>query len=221
MRDRRAGARAGGEHVASPHRVNAPAARSGRPRGRRPTGEDTRAALLDAARVEFTERGFDGATVRMIAQRAGVDPAMVNHWFGGKNALFVAVMELPVNPDEIIARILDGPSEHMAERILRTFLSVWDANGGGALAALMRSVASHEEAARMFREFVSRMIFGRVISAVAPDRPELRAALCGTQITGLGMMRYVIRLEPLASADHDTVVAAIAPNLQRYLTGSL
>jgi hypothetical protein len=73
----------------------------------------------------------------------------------------------------------------------------------------------------MMREFVSRVILGRVVSTVAPDRPELRAALCGTQVVGLGMVRYVIRLEPLASADHDTVVAAIAPNLQRYLTGDL
>jgi AcrR family transcriptional regulator len=192
-----------------------------RRRGRRPAGEDTRAALLEAARVEFTERGFDGATVRAIAQRAGVDPAMVNHWFGGKDALFVAVMEIPVNPGEIIHRILDGNPEQIAERILRTFLSVWDANGGGALATLVRSVASHEDAARMMREFVGRVVFGRIAAAVAPDRPELRAALCGTQVAGLGLIRYVIRLEPLASADHDTVVTAIAPNLQRYLTGSL
>ncbi|MDQ4104394.1 MAG: TetR family transcriptional regulator [Actinomycetota bacterium] len=201
--------------------MTAPAAGGGRPRGRRPAGEDTRTALLDAARVEFTERGFDGATVRRIAQRAGVDPAMVNHWFGGKDALFVAVMEIPFNPGEIIARVLDGEREQVAERILRTFLSVWDANGGGALAALMRSVAGHEDAARMFREFISRVVFGKISAVVAPDRPDLRAALCGTQMAGLGMLRYVIRLEPLASADHDTVVTAIAPNLQRYLTGDL
>jgi len=202
--------------------VSDPAARrTGRPRGRRPAGADTRRTLLDAARVEFTERGYEGATVRAIAQRAGVDPAMVNHWFGSKDGLFVAAMEIPVNPDEIIPRMLEGDPEQLAERILRTFLSVWDANGGGALAALLRSVASHEQAARMMREFVSRVIFGRVVSTVAPDAPELRAALCGTQIAGLGMIRYVIRLEPLASADHDTVVAAIAPNLQRYLTGVL
>ena len=192
-----------------------------RPRGRRPAGENTRAALLAAARVEFTERGFDGTTVRVIAKRAGVDPAMVNHWFGGKDALFVAAMEIPVNPEEVVHRILDGDPEQSAERILRTFLSVWDTTGGGALAALMRSVASHEQAARMMREFVGRVIFGRVISAVAPDQFELRAALCGTQIVGLAMVRYVIRLEPLASADHNTVVMAIAPNLQRYLTGAL
>ncbi|PZS39067.1 MAG: TetR family transcriptional regulator [Pseudonocardiales bacterium] len=191
------------------------------PRGRRPAGENTRAALLDAARVEFIERGFDGTTVRAIAQRAGVDAAMVNHWFGGKDGLFLAAMEIPVNPEEIIPRILDGDPQQTAERLLRTFLGVWDTNGGGALTALVRSVASHEGAARMMREFVSRVIFGRIVAAVAPDQCELRGALCGTQIVGLAMMRYVIRLEPLSSADHDTVVAAIAPNLQRYLTGAL
>lgn len=196
-------------------------ARQTRPRGRRPAGEDTRAALLDAARVEFTERGFDSATVRSIAARAGMDPAMVNHWFGGKDGLFVAALELPVNPEQIVRQVLDGDPDQVAERILRTFLSVWDANGGGALTALVRSVASHEAAARMMREFVSRVIFGRIVSRVAPDQFELRTALCGTQMTGLAMVRYVIRLEPLASAEPDTVVAAIAPNLQRYLTGSL
>lgn len=190
-------------------------------RGRRPAGEDTRAALVDAARVEFIERGFDAATVRAIAGRAGVDPAMVNHWFGGKEELFVAALDIPVNPDEVIPRLLAGDPEQLAQRIVRTFLTVWDANGGGALAALIRSVASHEAAARMMREFVTRVVLGRVVSTVAPDRVELRAALCGTQVIGLGMVRYVLRLEPLASADHDTVVAAVAPNLQRYLTGDL
>lgn len=195
--------------------------RPARPRGRRRAGENTRAALLAAAKVEFTERGFDGATVRSIAQRAGMDPAMVNHWFGGKDGLFVAALQLPVDPEEIVRRVLDGDPGQAADRLLRTFLSVWDANGGGALTALVRSVASHEGAARMMREFVSRVVFGRIICSIAPDQPELRTALCGTQITGLAMVRYVIRLEPLASADHATVVAAIAPTLQRYLTGTL
>jgi AcrR family transcriptional regulator len=197
------------------------AGRQARARGRRPAGEDTRAVLLDAARVEFTERGFDGATVRAIAARAGMDPAMVNHWFGGKDGLFVAALQLPVNPEQIVHQVLDGDPGQAAERILRTFLSVWDTNGGGALTALVRSVASHEAAARLMREFVSRVIFGRIVSRVASDQLELRTALCGTQMVGLAMIRYVIRLEPLASADPDTVIAAIAPNLQRYLTGPL
>lgn len=195
--------------------------RRDRSRGRRPAGEDTRSALLDAARVEFVERGYEGATVRIIAQRAGVDPAMVNHWFGGKDGLFVAAMEFPVNPAEILPWLLQGDPDRLAERLVRTFLSIWDDNDGGALAALMRSVSSHEDAARMLREFVGRMILRNVVRPVAPDHPELRAALCATQVAGLGMVRYVLRLEPLAFADHDTVVAAVAPTLQRYLTGDL
>lgn len=192
-----------------------------RPRGRRPGGSDTRAELLDAARVEFAERGYDGATVRVIAERAGVDPAMVNHWFGGKEALFIAALEFPVDPEAIIASVQPGPADQLGRRIVHTFLGIWDATGGRPLATLIRSVASHETAAKLMREFVGRMLVGRVVAPVAPDRPELRAALVGTQIIGLGMVRYVLRLEPLASADHDTVADAVAPNLQRYLTGEL
>ncbi|NMI01174.1 TetR family transcriptional regulator [Pseudonocardia acidicola] len=192
-----------------------------RRRGRRPAGEDTRGALLAAARVEFAERGFEGATVRRIADRAGVDAAMVNHWFGGKEQLFTAALELPIDPDALLAQVLPGDPEELGARIVRTFVEVWDATGGGAMVALIRSIAGHEEAARMMREFVSRVIIGRVVEVVAPDRPELRAALCGSQIIGLGVIRFVVRVEPLASADTETVVATIAPTLQRYLTGEL
>ncbi|WP_232662309.1 TetR/AcrR family transcriptional regulator [Pseudonocardia sp. TRM90224] len=193
----------------------------GRRRGRRPGGSDTRAQLLEAARIEFASRGFEGATVRMIADRAGVDPAMVNHWFGGKDALFTAALDLPVDPAALLTSVLPGDPEKLGERIVATFLKVWDATGGGPLAAIIQSVASHEEAARMMREFITVVLVGRVVSAVAPDRPQLRAALCGSQLFGMGMVRYVLKLEPLASADHATLVAAIAPNLQRYLTGDL
>ena len=192
-----------------------------RRRGRRPGGNDTRAALLEAARVEFAERGFEGATVRVIAERAGVDPAMVNHWFGGKEQLFTASLDLPVDPAAIVGRIVPGDPDHIGERIVDTFVTVWDAAGGGPLAALIRSVASHEVAARLMRQFVTALLVKRVVSTVAPDQPELRAALCGSQLIGLGMVRYVLKLEPLASADRAAVVAAVAPNVQRYLTGPL
>ncbi|MCP2257022.1 transcriptional regulator, TetR family [Streptoalloteichus tenebrarius] len=193
-----------------------------RRRGRRPAGEDTRAALLDAARAEFIEQGFDGATVRAIARRAGVDPAMVNHWFGGKEGLFTAsVIRLPIRPSEIIQRLLAGPAESVGERMVRTFLTVWDNTGGGQFTALVRSVAGTEMAATALREVFVRKVFARVIAELGMDRGELRATLCGSQIVGLGMARYVLRLEPLASADIETVVAAMAPNLQRYLTGDI
>lgn len=190
-------------------------------RGRRRSGADTKTALLEAAREEFTHQGYDGATVRSIAARASVDPAMVNHWFGGKEGLFTAVVSIPFNPAELIKEFLEGDPERLAERMVRRFLTIWDSAGGDEFLALMRSVATHETAARMLREFVTSALFGRLTRALGSDQPDLRASLCGSQIVGLGLMRYVVRLEPLASADHETVVTAIAPTLQRYLTGDL
>ena len=176
---------------------------------------------MDAAREAFAERGYDGATVRMIAERAGVDPAMVNHWFGGKEALFTASLNIPIDPATLFPQLLAGDPEHLGERLVERFLTVWDATGGAPLASLIRSVASHEAAARMLREFVSRVILARVVDGIAPDRADLRASLVGSQLIGLGMARYVVALEPLASADHATLVAAVAPTVQRYLTGPL
>lgn len=192
-----------------------------RRRGRRPGGSDTRAQLLAAAQAEFAERGYDGATVRRIAERAGVDAAMVNHWFGGKDSLFTAALDIPVDPATLIAEVVPGDRDRLGERIVHRFVTLWDATGGAPLATLVRSVASHEAAARLMRDFVARIVLTRVVRPVAPDRPELRAALCGSQLIGLGMARYVLRLEPLASADPATVVTAIAPTMQRYLTGAL
>jgi AcrR family transcriptional regulator len=195
--------------------------REPRRRGRRTSGEDTRAALLTAARVEFAERGYDGATVRRIAERAGVDAAMVNHWFGGKAQLFTASLDVPVDPAALVETVVPGDPERVGERIVATFLQVWDSASGGTLVTLVRSVAGHPAAARMMREFILRVVIGPLVGRVAPDRVEERAALVATQIIGLGMIRYVVQLEPLASADHAAVVAAIGPTVQRYLTGPL
>jgi AcrR family transcriptional regulator len=202
--------------VAAPDDSPAP-----RRRGRRPGGADTRAALLAAARAEFADRGFDGATVRAIADRAGVDAAMVNHWFGGKDRLFTAALDFPIDPDEVVAEVGPGDPAQLGERIVEKFLTIWDRTGGGPLAALIRSVAGHETAAMLMRQLITRVLVQRIVAPVAPDRPDLRAALVGSQLVGLGMVRYVLRLEPLASADHATVVAAVAPTLQRYLTSPL
>ena len=191
-------------------------------RGRRAAGEDTRAALLAAARETFVEKGYDGATVRAIAARAGVDAAMVNHWFGGKEGLFAqSVLQLPFDPGEILKRLLDGPVEGAGERIIRTFVTVWDATGGGTFAALIRSVTSQQEVANALKSFFVNAIFKNLLTEIGAEQRELRATLCATQMVGLGIVRYVVHFEPLASVDIDTVVKAIAPNLQRYLTGDL
>ncbi|WP_306749784.1 TetR/AcrR family transcriptional regulator [Saccharothrix yanglingensis] len=191
-------------------------------RGRRAGGEDTRAALLQAAREVFVERGFEGATVRSIASRAGVDAAMVNHWFGGKEGLFAkAVLQLPIDPNTLVERLLDGPPELIGERIVRNFVTIWDATGGGQFAAMVRSITSQEQVAEVLRQFFVQTLLRRVIAHLGSSDAELRATLTASQIFGMGIVRYVVRIEPFASADVDTMVRAIAPNLQRYLTGDI
>src|SRR5437763_8418464 len=124
-----------------------------RRRGRRPAGQDTRTALIEAARAVFAENGYDGATVRAIATRAGVDAAMVNHWFGSKEGLFAqAVLDLPFNPDDVLETLLEGDVDQLGERIVRRFLTLWDATEGGVFPALVRSVAEHEEVAHALRD---------------------------------------------------------------------
>ncbi|HEU5474546.1 MAG TPA: TetR family transcriptional regulator [Actinophytocola sp.] len=196
--------------------------RPARRRGRRPGGTDTKTALLDAARQVFSEQGYDGATVRAIATRAGVDAAMVNHWFGSKEGLFVqAVLQLPFDPKDLLDRLTAGPTDTLGERLVRTFLTTWDATGGGHFTALVRSVSSHEQAAHLLNDFFVKQVFTRIAGAVAPDTPQFRGSLVGSQIVGIGMARYVVKFEPIASADIETIVRAAAPNVQRYLTGDL
>ncbi|WP_416234590.1 TetR/AcrR family transcriptional regulator [Lentzea sp. NEAU-D7] len=191
-------------------------------RGRRAAGEDTKAALVAAAREVFVEKGYDGATVRAIAAKAGVDAAMVNHWFGGKEGLFAqSVLQLPFDPAEVLKRVLDGPVDEAGQRIVRTFVTVWDATGGGTFAALLRSVTSQPEVAGALKSFLVNAIFKNVLVEIGSEQHELRATLCATQMIGLGIVRYVLQFEPLASTDAETVARTVGPNLQRYLTGEL
>jgi AcrR family transcriptional regulator len=160
--------------------------------------------------------------VRSIAAKAGVDAAMVNHWFGSKENLFAkAVLQLPFDPTQLVEHLLDGPPEQTGERIVRTFLGVWDATGGGPFAALVRSVTSHEGVATVLREFFLHNVFTKLVEGLAGDEVELRATLSASQIIGMGMVRYVVRFEPLASTDPEKLVAAVGPTVQRYLTGDL
>lgn len=193
-----------------------------RRRGRRPGGTDTRAALIAAAREIFVEQGYDGATVRAIAARAEVDAAMVNHWFGGKEGLFAeAVLKLPFNPQDLVEHVLDGEVADIGARIVRTFVTTWDNSGGGMFTALVRSIAGHEQATGALRDFLVKHIMARIIAKVAPDQHDFRATLVASQLIGMGMVRYVARFEPLATAEVETMVAAVAPTLQRYITGPI
>jgi AcrR family transcriptional regulator len=190
--------------------------------GRRPGPTRTRGAILDAARSAFAARGYDAVSVRAVAREAGVDPALVHRFFGSKEQLFVAALELPVAPGALVAALLAGGVEGVGERLARTLLTLWDSPGGFApFLALVRGAVDNEAAATMLREFLTREVLGRIAAVAAPDRPELRASLAGSQVVGLAMARYIVRVPPLAGADREEIVAAVGPTIQRYLTGEL
>ncbi|MEH0984168.1 TetR/AcrR family transcriptional regulator [Micromonospora sp. CPCC 205556] len=191
--------------------------------GRRPGNPDTREAILDAARTAFAERGFDAASIRGIATAAGVDPALVHHYFGTKEQLFRATVNVPLDPAELLPGVLAGGTDGVGERLVRTFLTVWDSPAGAGAVALLRSATNNEWTARLMREFLVTQVLRRVLDHLdmPPAELPLRGSLVATQMIGLAMMRYVIRLEPVASADPETLVRAIGPTVQRYLTGDL
>jgi AcrR family transcriptional regulator len=208
--------------------VSAPAGRTGRRAG----DSGTREAILAASRKRFAEHGYDGATIRGIAADAGVDPALVHHFFGSKERLFAAAMRLPVVPGELLAAALAAgpadPAESLGEHLVRTVLRAWDSHEiRDIFLGLIRSASTSAQATTMLREFVTEAIVGRLATVAQPGGPvdpagaQYRASLVASQVVGLGLTRYVLGLEPLATADVDTLVAAIGPTVDRYLTGDL
>jgi AcrR family transcriptional regulator len=186
-------------------------------RGPRQDGVQARAAILDAARAQFAEQGFEGATMRGIARDAGVDPALVSYYFGSKSGLFVESLRLPVNPAQAIEAVLAEGAEDLGERLVTRFLQVWDDPASGEpVISVLRSAASRPE---LLREFLERQIVPRLATALEGPDAQLRAAGFASQMLGLAMARYVLRVEPIASAEPAKVVALIAPTLQRYIDG--
>jgi AcrR family transcriptional regulator len=195
---------------------------TGRRVGRRPGTPDTRVTILAAARSVFAARGYDGASIRRIATEAAVDPALVHHYFGSKEALFRAVVALPIEPETFMNAVFaDGP-DAVPERLARSFLAVWDDPiSGPSIAGVIRSAIANEETAQWARDFFAAQIVPglatRLADRVEPDEIPFRVSLVATQLHGLAVARYLLRLEPLASTDTETVVAAIGPTIRRYL----
>ncbi len=191
--------------------------------GRRPGDSGTRELIRAAAIEQFSERGYDRPSLRSIAQQAGVDPALVSHFFGSKHALFVDVVELPFDPAQVIPMVFGGGDRaDIGARLAGVLIGVLEQpSGRQRITGLVRAAASEPEAARMVRELLTREIFARVVEELRVEDAQLRANLVASQVVGLVMARYIVALEPLASMSAADVAAAVAPTLQRYLTGPL
>lgn len=189
--------------------------------GRRPGRPDTRAFILQAAKGEFATKGFDRATLRSIAAAAGVDAALVHHYFGSKDDLLLSALEVPFDPREVIPELAAGGADGLGVRIAETFVSIWDTEEQRLpLVALIRTSVSSEAASALLRDGLVRMILEPIAAAIDSPDAQLRAQFVASQLLGLAVARYVLRLEPLASTPAETVVAVVAATLQRYIDGS-
>ena len=190
-------------------------------RGRRRGASTTREAILTAARELFGDRGYDRATLRAIAARAGVDPALLAHYFGRKEELFAAAMRLPVSPSQVLPAARSLPAGRVGEEVVRRFLAAWDdPTQRPVLVGLLRTGLTDERGAAMVRRLVMREALEPAARLLdTPDGP-LRATLVGSQLVGLALLRYVTRVEPLASAPVETVATRVGPAIERYLTGA-
>ncbi|MFC8455222.1 TetR family transcriptional regulator [Kitasatospora sp. NPDC057223] len=189
--------------------------------GRRPGGADTRGVVLEAARAEFAARGYEKASMRAIGRAAGVDAALLHHYFGSKDRLFMAAMEFPVEPKAVVELVLSGDRAAIGERVAEFLLSVWEQPAAlERLLALLRAAATTEQVAQLMRGFVQQELVLRVAEELGLEQGELRAELMLSQVLGLAMARYVLKVEPLASATRAELVPLLAPTFQGYLGGA-
>ena len=195
---------------------------SGR-RGRREGATESREHILATARRLFAEHGFDGTSLRQIAREASVDPAMIHHFFKGKDELFALSVALPADPAQVLEGRGPARPRAPAEAIVRAVLQLWESPAQHSLVAFIRGTIGSKAKTLLLREVVTRTIISRIMAGVPgpPEEVALRGNLVATQMVGVMLVRYVVRLEPLASASPEDVVRLVAPNVQRYLTGEL
>ena len=190
----------------------------------RPGGTADRKGLIVAAATRlFAEHGFDAVSLRQVAREAGVDPALVHHYFAGKDALFAASVELPADPDDVLAGLEGKPLEERATALLTALVRLWEGPAGHALAAFVRGSLGSKPRTAAMREVFRRRILPRISEGLPGDAAEreLRGTLAATQVMGFVLLRYVVRLEPIASLPADAAVSLVAPAVQRHLTGPL
>lgn len=209
----------------------APQRRPGRrSAGRRPGDSGTRTAIAEAARAQFAGFGYHGATIRGIAAAADVDPALIHHYYGTKEALFADAMRLPVVPSEMLtAALANRPDDSgLGAHLVRTALTLWEsAEVKETFVGLLRSAVTSEQAGVMLREFIADTILATVAKATGLDKQwnpaeaEFRATLVATQMLGLALTRLVLGLPGVAEASVDELATAVGPSVDRYLTGDI
>lgn len=190
--------------------------------GRR-SGESTaRDDILEAARKLFSDNGFDRTTLRQVADSAGVDPALISHYFGNKRGLFVAAVEFPSDPAAVLEPVRTCPLDELAATTLRQILQVWASPAGPSVIARFRQALTSGED-ELVRDLLTSVILAPIRERLrgAGDDVDLRLTLFASQVAGLLVTREILALPPLRAADIDALVAAVAPNLQRYLTGAI
>ena len=194
--------------------------------GRRPGSEDTRSQVLGAARALFAQRGFAGTSIRAVAGEAGVDPSLVHHYFGSKEQLFRAALEMPIDPEALVAQIVaEGPGE-APRRLVETFVRVWDSpDTGPAMVSFLRRILADEQSTDLIRDFIGaallRTAANQLLDGVDRAEAERRIGLVVSQMLGLVVLRTVLRVEPLASMPPEQLIADVAPTIARYLHGDL
>ena len=196
---------------------------TGRKRPGRPAGSsDTRDRILTNARVLFARNGITNTSIRAVAAAAGVDSALVHHYFGTKEKLFAAAVRIPIDPMDVIGPLRETPIEELGHKIPLMLLPLWDSEMGAGFIATLRSILAGSEV-NLFRSFIQDVIAAEVGTRV--DNPAgtgiIRIQFVASQLVGVMMARYILELEPFSSLPPEQIADTIAPNLQRYLTGDL
>lgn len=193
---------------------------AGRRPGRPAADTGTREAILEAARRQFGDAGFQRTTLRSVATRAGVDPRLVLHYFGSKAGLFQASVELPVDPSALIERIFDGPPEGVGMRAAEILVGVLeDAASRRGFLALLRAAVADPEAAASIRGILADRLLIPISRRIGGPTPEVRAAMLSTLLVGIAIGRYVIAFEPMVAMPRDQLVRALLPVIHHYLVG--
>jgi AcrR family transcriptional regulator len=189
--------------------------------GRRPGNQDTRGQIITAARHAFATKGFGGASMRAIAAEAGVDAALIHHYFDSKQQLFLATVALPLGLPGMLEEVAAGGRSGLGERLVRSVLGVWDSELQPSLVAAIRTALTDPALTRSAGEFLTLEVIGHVLphEDPSPEEANRRAGLVASQILGLVIGRYVLRLPVLANRETEDLVAEVGPTVQRYVDG--